>query len=49
MIPLSCIFFANLFLRKKVKENWKMVREKSSIMGNVILESIIKSNQEVSI
>jgi len=40
MIPLSCIFFANLFLRKKVKENWKMVREKSSIMGNVILESI---------
>ena len=40
MIPLSCIFFANLFLRRKVKENWKQVREKSSIMGNVILESI---------
>ena len=40
IIPLSCIFFANLFLRRKVKENWKHVREKSSIMGNVILESI---------
>ena len=40
MIPLSCIFFANLFLRRKVKENWKHVREKSSVMGNVILESI---------
>ena len=26
--------------RRKVKENWKYVREKSSIMGNVILESI---------
>lgn len=40
IIPLSCIFFANFFLRKKVKENWKYVREKSSLMGNVILESI---------
>lgn len=40
IIPLSCIFFANLFLRKKVKQNWKLVREKSSVMGNVILESI---------
>ena len=39
-IPLSCIFFANFFLRKKVKENWKLVREKSSLMGNVILESV---------
>lgn len=40
LIPLSCIFFANFFLRKIVKRNWKMVREKSSLMGNVILESV---------
>ena len=40
MIPLSMIFVTNLLLRAKVKRNWKMVREKSSEMGNVILESI---------
>ena len=39
-IPLSFIFFANLFLRVKVKRNWKIVREKNSEMGNVVLESI---------
>lgn len=39
-IPLSCIFFANLLLKRKVKRNWQQVREKSSLMGNVILESI---------
>ncbi len=39
-IPLSCIFFANFFLRAKVKRNWKIVREKNSEMGNVVLESI---------
>ena len=39
-IPLSLIFFANFFLRRKVKKNWKLVREKSSLMGNVILESV---------
>ena len=40
IIPLSMIFVTNLLLRAKVKRNWKMVREKSSEMGNVILESI---------
>lgn len=39
-IPLSLIFVSNLLLKAKVKKNWKLVREKSSIMGNVILESI---------
>lgn len=39
-IPLSLIFVSNLLLKAKVKRNWQMVREKSSLMGNVILESI---------
>lgn len=39
-IPLSFIFVANLLLKRKVKRNWQLVREKSSLMGNVILESI---------
>lgn len=39
-IPLSLIFVANILLKAKVKKNWQMVREKSSQMGNVILESI---------
>ncbi|MGM9969901.1 MAG: ABC transporter ATP-binding protein [Anaeroplasma sp.] len=39
-VPLSFIFFANIFLRAKVKRNWKIVREKHSEMGNIILESI---------
>lgn len=40
IIPLPIIFFFNFYLKKKVKRNWRMVREKSSLMGNVILESI---------
>ncbi len=39
-IPLTAIFFANFFLRAKVKKNWKLVREKHSLMSNKILESI---------
>lgn len=39
-IPLSLIFVLNLVLKAKVKRNWKLVREKSSLMGNVVLESI---------
>ena len=39
-IPLTFILFANLFLKAKVQSNWKIVREKSSEMGNVVLESI---------
>ncbi len=39
-IPLSFIFLTNLVLKRKVKRNWQLVREKSSQMGNVILESI---------
>ena len=39
-IPLSGIFISNLFLRAKVKENWKEVRNKHSLMGNKVLESI---------
>ena len=40
VIPLSLIFVVNLLLRIKVKNNWKHVREASSNMSNVILESI---------
>ena len=39
-LPLTLIFFSNFFLKAKVKRNWKIVREKNSEMGNVILESI---------
>lgn len=39
-IPLSLIFVTNIVLKAKVKRNWQLVREKSSLMGNVILESI---------
>ena len=39
-LPLTVIFFANYYLRAKVKRNWKLVREKNSLMGNVVLESI---------
>lgn len=39
-LPLSLIFFANFFLRAKVKRNWKMVREKHAELSNVVLESI---------
>lgn len=38
--PLSIIFVANVLLRVKVKDNWKKVRDASSEMGNVVLESI---------
>jgi ATP-binding cassette subfamily B protein len=40
VLPLSLIFVVNLLLRIKVKKNWKYVREASSQMSNVILESI---------
>ena len=40
-IPLTSILITNLILKSKVKENWKRVREKTSEMGNVVLESII--------
>lgn len=39
-LPLSGIFISNIFLRAKVKENWKQVRYKHSLMGNKVLESI---------
>ena len=39
-LPLSGIFISNIFLRAKVKENWKQVRFKHSQMGNKVLESI---------
>ena len=39
-LPLSLIFFSNYYLKTKVKRNWKIVREKNSEMGNVVLESI---------
>lgn len=40
IIPLPIIFFFNFYLKKKVKRNWKEVREEASKMGNVVLESI---------
>ena len=39
-LPMTLIFVSNIYLRKKVKENWKLVREKHSLMGNKVLESI---------
>ena len=39
-VPLSGIFISNIILRAKVKENWKQVRNKHSLMGNKVLESI---------
>ena len=38
--PLIFILISNLLLKAKVQNNWKIVREKNSEMGNVILESI---------
>ncbi|UKI50301.1 MAG: hypothetical protein L6U99_02335 [Clostridium sp.] len=29
-----------MLLRSVVKKNWRLVREESSLMGNVVLESI---------
>ncbi len=40
VLPLSMIFIVNLLLRIRVKKNWKEVREASSNMSNVILESV---------
>ena len=40
VLPLSMIFVVNLLLRIRVKKNWKEVREASSEMSNVILESV---------
>jgi len=39
-LPLTLIFFANFFLRAKVKKNWKFVREKHAELSNVVLESV---------
>ncbi|MBR6072666.1 MAG: ABC transporter ATP-binding protein [Acholeplasmatales bacterium] len=39
-IPLIFILISNMLLKAKVQKNWKIVREKSSLMGNVVLESI---------
>ena len=39
-IPLIFILISNMLLKAKVQKNWKIVREKSSEMGNVVLESI---------
>ena len=39
-LPLTCILIANIFLRAKVKRNWKHVREKHAELSNVVLESI---------
>lgn len=38
--PLSLIFVSNILLKVKVKKNWKEVRQASSDLGNVVLESI---------
>ncbi len=39
-LPLTAILISNIILKGKVKKNWKKVREKHSIMNNVVLESI---------
>ncbi len=39
-LPLTLIFVSNIYLKQKVKENWKLVREKHSLMGNKLLESV---------
>lgn len=40
VLPLPIIFIMNMLLRSVVKKNWRLVREESSLMGNVVLESI---------
>lgn len=40
VLPLPIIFIVNILLKLKVKKNWLDVREASSEMGNVVLESI---------
>lgn len=39
-LPLLLIFVFNILFKVKVKKNWKNVRDASSQMGNVVLESI---------
>ncbi len=40
VLPLALIFVTNLLLKIKVQKNWKDVRNASSEMSNVVLESI---------
>jgi len=40
VLPLTLIFVTNLLLKMKVQKNWKEVRNASSLMSNVVLESI---------
>lgn len=40
VLPLALIFVTNLLLKVKVQKNWKEVRNASSLMSNVVLESI---------
>ena len=40
VLPLILIFVTNLLLKMKVQKNWKEVRNASSLMSNVVLESI---------
>lgn len=40
VLPLALIFVTNLLLKMKVQKNWKEVRNASSLMSNVVLESI---------
>ena len=39
-LPLTLIFVSNILLKRIVKRNWALVRQKHSEMGNKVLESI---------
>ena len=39
-LPLTLIFISNILLKRIVKKNWALVRQKHSEMGNKVLESI---------
>ena len=39
-LPLTLIFISNILLKRIVKRNWALVRQKHSEMGNKVLESI---------
>ena len=39
-VPLTAILISNMFLKAKVQNNWKVVREKNAEMSNVVLESV---------
>ena len=39
-LPLTLIFVSNILLKRIVKKNWLLVRQKHSEMGNKVLESI---------